>query len=134
MPPTRERSPRYATGSLLATPGTSPRDASALGNAAADADYAKAVDLFKRGQYGPARDAFGKLQQATPNDARVWYYGAVINGVLTSNWEGETAQLVARGVEQEKAGRPDATKINAAFADLNPGIKGWLDAYRARAR
>jgi TolA-binding protein len=100
-------------------------------NAAADADYAKAVDLFKKNQFAPARDAFAKLQQATPNDPRVWYYGALSNGYATNVWNGETERMVLKGRELEKAGG-DALKINTAFADLPAQTKSWLDAYRNR--
>ena len=102
---------------------------------AAEADYNKAVDLFKKNQFAQARDAFTKLGESAPNDARVWYYAAVANGYATNAWTGETERLVTKGVEAEKAGTPDLAKINSAFADLAPpSVKGWLDAYRARAR
>lgn len=102
---------------------------------APDADFARAVDLFKKGQYAPARDAFARLQESSPNDARVFYYGALSNGSATNVWTGETERLVNKGVELEKAGTPDAARINAAFADLAPpAMKNWLDFYRARAR
>ncbi len=107
----------------------------AAANGAADADFARAVDLYKKGQYAPARDAFAKLQESSPNDARVWYFGALSTGSATNVWTGETERLVTKGVDLEKAGSPDAAKINSAFADLNPpAVKTWLDFYRAKAR
>jgi TolA-binding protein len=106
-----------------------------VANANAEADFARAVDLYKKNQFGPAREAFVKLQEVTPNDARVWYYAALSNGYATGAWnDGETVRLVTKGIELEKSGNPDAAKINAAFADLPGGTKSWLDAYRARAR
>jgi TolA-binding protein len=101
-------------------------------NAAADAEFAKAVELFKKNQFAPARDAFAKLQESMPNDARVWYYGALSTGFATSDWNGEPVKLVTKGKELEKAGKPAAAEINAAFADLPAATKAWLDAYRNR--
>jgi hypothetical protein len=37
-------------------------------------------------------------------------------------------------VEREKAGTPDGAKIDAAFSDLNPVFKPWIDAYRKTAK
>jgi TolA-binding protein len=100
-------------------------------NANAEADYARAVDLFRKNQFAPARDAFARLQESMPNDARVWYYSALSNGYATNVWNGETERLVNKGREVEKAGG-DPSKINAAFADLPAQTKNWLDAFRSR--
>jgi TolA-binding protein len=100
-----------------------------------DAEYAKAVDLYKKGQYDQARDAFVRLQQAAGNDARVWYFSALSNGLATGVWSGDTERFVQKGVEREQAGTPEVAKINAAFADLAPAaVKTWLDSWRTRAR
>ncbi len=101
-------------------------------NAAADAEFAKAVELFKKNQFAPARDAFVKLQESMPKDARVWYYSALSNGYATNVWNGDTGRMAMKGNELEKAGSPDAARINAAFADLPPAARDWLDAYRKR--
>ena len=101
-------------------------------NATADADFAKAVDLFKKSQFAQAKDLFTKLEEAAPNDARVWYYAAMSTGFASNQWTGETERLVTKGMSLEKAGTPDLAKINATFADLDPGAKGWLDTYRSR--
>ncbi len=110
---------------------TRPASAAPIENPGVNAEFAKAVDLFKKNQFAAARDAFAKLQESTPNDPRVWYYGALSNGYATNVWNGDTERMVLKGRELEKAGG-DAGKINAAFADLPAATKGWLDAYRNR--
>lgn len=97
-----------------------------------DADFTKAADLFKKSQFAAAKDLFAKLQEGSPNDARVWYYSAMANGFATNLWTGETERLVSKGMELEKAGTPDLAKINATFTDLAASAKGWLDSYRSR--
>jgi len=95
---------------------------------------AQAVDLFKRGKNLEAKDAFARLQTATPDDARVWYYSALANGLATRDWKGESERLVTTGVEKEKAGSPDKAKIDAAFAELTTNTgKDWLSYFRSRA-
>lgn len=127
-PEARPSTDTPAAGGAAAGNGT-------VSGAAAEADYNKAVGLFKANQFAQARDAFLKLGETCPNDARVWYYAAVANGYATNVWNGETERLVTKGVESEKGGTPDLAKINATFADLAPpSVKAWLDAYRARAR
>ncbi len=104
--------------------------------AAAEADPAmdQAVALFKQGKFAEARDAFTRLQAAAPDDARVWYFSALANGLATRNWKGESEKLVAAGVAKEKAGSPDKAKIDAAFADLTTLTgKDWLAYYRKSA-
>jgi len=91
------------------------------------------VQLFKGRQYKEANDVFRKLTDEFPRDARVWYYAALSNGMATRQWSGETERLVNRGVEREKAGTPEADRIDAVFADLDPKTKQWLDYYRKRA-
>jgi TolA-binding protein len=92
------------------------------------------ADLFKAGKYKEASDAFRKLTESNPSDARVWYYAAISRGSATKDWTGETLRMVEKGVELEKAGTPDSAKIDAALTDLNPTFKNWLDAYRKAAR
>ena len=94
----------------------------------------QAADLFKQGKFAEAKDAFTKLQSASPDDARVWYFSALANGLATRNWQGESERLVKLGVEKEKAGMPEKAKIDAAFATLtaNSG-KAWLDFFRKQA-
>ena len=92
------------------------------------------VGLFKAGKYKEASDAFQKLTESTPNDARVWYLAAFSRGSATNQWTGETTRLVEKAVELEKAGTPDGAKIDAAFTGLNPAFKPWLDTYRKMAK
>ena len=74
------------------------------------------------------------MTQDLPDDARVWYFTALANGLATKQWTGETEELVARGVEREKAGTPPAADIDAAFSDLTRANgKDWLAYYRRRA-
>jgi TolA-binding protein len=95
---------------------------------------AQGVDLFKKGQYAEARDVFGKLEQSNPDDARVWYFAALANGMASGNWRDETERLAIKGVERERAGTPETARIDAAFADLTTATgKGWLASYRKRA-
>jgi len=115
-----------------ATPAAAATPSAAIPNAETDAEFTQAVNSFKKSQFAQANDRFAKLQESMPNDARVWYYSAMANGFATSQWRGETEQRVRKGMELEKAGKPDATKINAAFADLPASSKGWLDAYRGQ--
>jgi TolA-binding protein len=109
-----------------------PETAAAVPAVNTDADFAKAVDLFKKSQFAQAKELFTKLEQASPNDARVWYYAAMANGFATNQWTGETETLVNKAMSLEKAGTPDLAKINATFSDLDAGAKGWLDNYRNR--
>ena len=94
----------------------------------------QAIDLFKKGKYAEANEAFAKLQTALPEDARVWYFSALANGLATRDWKGETERLVTTGMAKEKAGTPDRSKIDAAFSDLTATTgKAWLAYYRGRA-
>ena len=94
----------------------------------------EAVDLFRNGKYAEAKDAFVKLQSVYPDDARVWYFSALANGLATRNWQGESERLVQIGVEKEKAGTPDSAKIDAVFADLTAtNGRDWLAFYRKQA-
>jgi tetratricopeptide (TPR) repeat protein len=92
--------------------------------------------LFRQGQYAQALTILRKLQEKTPDDARVWYYSALAHGLANRQWSaGETIAWISRGIEREKAGTPDRATIDAAFADLTvPTGKDWLASYRQRAR
>ncbi len=100
----------------------------------ADAAVDQAAGLFKASKYKEASAAFQKLTETSPNDARVWYYAALSRGSAMTQWTGETLKLFDKGVEREKAGTPDSGKIDAAFSDLNPVFKPWVDAYRKMAK
>jgi hypothetical protein len=99
------------------------------------ADIGPAAELFRANKFADARAALAKLRQSNPEDARVWYYSALANGFATGKWDGETEQLVLKGVERERIGTPDAAQIDAAFSGLaGTAGKSWLAAYRRRAR
>jgi TolA-binding protein len=100
----------------------------------ADAAVDQAAGLFKAGKYKEASDAFQKLTESSPGDARVWYFAALSRGSATGQWTGETTRLAEKGVDLEKSGTPPTAKIDAVFADLNPNFKTWFDYYRNLAK
>jgi tetratricopeptide (TPR) repeat protein len=90
--------------------------------------------LFHQRKYAQALEEFQKLQANYPQDARVWYYCALANGMATNKWEGQTQLWVNEGVVRELAGTPDAARIDAEFERLLKATgKEWLDFYRKRA-
>jgi TolA-binding protein len=99
-----------------------------------DSALEPAVALFQAGKYKEASDAFRKLTESHPNDARAWYYAALSRGSATKEWQGETARLAEKGVEREKAGTPDIATIDASFDDLNPNFNAWFGYYRKLAK
>jgi tetratricopeptide (TPR) repeat protein len=102
---------------------------------AADADLNAAIALFQQRRYANALAAFQNLESSSPDDARVWYYAALANGLTTGKWDGETANLINRGIEREKAGSPAASVIDSAFTGLTKATgKDWLAGYRQRAK
>jgi tetratricopeptide (TPR) repeat protein len=117
---------------------TSPPASDSPGSSRGEADAAdwagtRGVDLFKKGRYAQAREVFLKQAEATPDDARLWYYAALANGCATLDWRGETERLVKRGIACERAGTPDRRRIDAAFTDLaNSQVADWLKAWRER--
>jgi TolA-binding protein len=119
-----------------ATPAPKPEDAKAESPKVADDAINPGVELFKAGKYKDANELFHKLTESYPDDARVWYYAALSNGLATNQWQAaETIRLVTKGIEREKAGSPDAAKINSAFQSLTDTTgKTWLDYYRKTAK
>ena len=92
------------------------------------------VDYFQKKNYAKASEIFAGLSKTRPDDARVWYYAALLRGLATRDWKGETERLVTQGVDREKAGKPSKSQIDAAFADLTTETgKDWLAFYRRRA-
>jgi hypothetical protein len=89
------------------------------------------IKLLQRGQNGSAREVFARLQNAHPNDARVWYFAALAAGLTTGNWEGEAKQFVDKGVERERSGSPSTAEVDAALKTRVP-IEGmpWLNSLR----
>ena len=98
------------------------------------ADLGPARKLFRDRQYAAASAAFRALTSSHPDDARAWYYAALANGFATGQWRGETEDLVAKGVDRERAGTPPAAEIEASLADIPTGSgREWLSFYRQRA-
>jgi K+-transporting ATPase ATPase C chain len=97
-------------------------------------DLGPGVAAYRRGDYDRALRIFRALGRDFPDDARVWYFTALANGLATKQWTGETEDLVARGIDRERAGTPPAADIDAALAGLTRANgKDWLDFYRQRA-
>jgi TolA-binding protein len=93
------------------------------------------IDLFRQKKYDQASQAFDSLTRTEPDDARVWYFAALSRGLATHDWKGQTEKLVTEGVEREKAGTPEKSQIDSAFANLTAETgKDWLAFYRRRAR
>jgi TolA-binding protein len=93
------------------------------------------IELFGQKKYDQASEAFDSLTSTKPDDARVWYFAALSRGLATRDWKGRTEKLVTEGVEREKAGTPEKSQIDSAFADLTVETgKDWLAFYRRRAR
>ena len=90
--------------------------------------------LFRDGKYPAARDVFLTLVQVYPNDARLWYFAALANGVTSENWAGDTEAMVRRGLACEQSGRPKRSDIDAQFSTLTKEQgKDWLAEWRKRA-
>jgi hypothetical protein len=91
------------------------------------------IDLLQRGQHATAREVFLRLQVARPDDARVWYFSALAEGLTSGDWNGEAKRLAEKGLECERAGHPSTATIDAALATRTP-IKGedWIASIRRR--
>jgi hypothetical protein len=93
------------------------------------------IEFFRQKKYGQASEAFDGLTRTKPDDARVWYFAALSRGLATRDWKGQTEKLVTEGVEREKAGTPQKSQIDSAFADLTTETgKDWLAFFRRRAQ
>lgn len=92
------------------------------------------IDLFKAGKYKEAGGVFKKLETATPDDARIYYYEAFVNGLTTNNWQGETVRIAAKAATLEKAGATKPADIDAAFAELPANLKPWLAFFRKQVK
>ena len=100
----------------------------------ADEAFGQGVELFQKSRYDDALNLFSRMEQTHPNDARVWYFAALSNGLATGKWDGKTAELVQKGIEREKAGSPKPAEIDTAFRDLTTATgKDWLAGYRKSA-
>jgi TolA-binding protein len=92
------------------------------------------VALFREGKYSAAREVFLTLVQNYPNDARLWYFAALANGLTSGDWAGETEVMVRRGLACEQRGGPKRSDIDAQFSKLTKEQgKDWLEEWRKRA-
>ncbi len=90
--------------------------------------------LFGQGKYAAAREVFLNLVQSYPNDARLWYFAALANGVTSGDWTGETLTLLRRGLACEQKGSPKRSDIDAQFSTLTKETgKDWLAEWRKSA-
>jgi TolA-binding protein len=90
--------------------------------------------MFREGKYAAAREVFLALIQNDPNDARLWYFAALANGLTSGDWTGESERLVRRGLECEQGGKPKRSDIDAQFSTLTREKgKDWLEEWRKRA-
>lgn len=97
----------------------------------ADATLDLAIGLFQEGQFTQARQVLVRLQRSRPQDARVWYYSALTNGLTTGVWDGETKMLLDKAIKRERAGTPSTAQVDAALAGLKAEQgKSWLARQR----
>jgi tetratricopeptide (TPR) repeat protein len=90
--------------------------------------------LFRAGKYAAAREIFLALIQNDQNDARLWYFAALANGLTSGDWTGESERLVRRGLACEQADMPKRSDIDAPFSTLTREQgKDWLEEWRKRA-
>jgi hypothetical protein len=90
--------------------------------------------LFREGRYAAAREVFLALIENHQNDARLWYFAALANGLTSGEWTGESERMVRRGLECEQGGRPKRSDIDAQFSTVTKEQgKDWLEDWRRRA-
>jgi tetratricopeptide (TPR) repeat protein len=90
--------------------------------------------LFREGKYAAAREVFLALIQNDSNDARLWYFAALANGLTSGDWTGESERMVRRGLGCEQGGKPKRSDIDAQFSTLTREKgKDWLEEWRKRA-
>jgi TolA-binding protein len=122
-----------ASGSTPVGPTGSPSPRPEPGGSV-DSALGRGESLFRAGRYEDAYQFFRNLLQSRSDDARIWYYAALSYGLATNDWRGQTEQWVQQGVALEKAGKPQKSAIDSAFAGLTKETgKEWLAFYRNRA-
>jgi hypothetical protein len=90
--------------------------------------------LFLAGKYPAAREVFLAVVQTYPDDARLWYFAALANGLTSGDWTGESVGLVRRGLACEQRGSPKRSDIDAQFSTLTKEQgKDWLGEWRKSA-
>ena len=128
-----EGSPSAASGRSTAQPTGNPSPRSEVGGLV-DSALERGESLFREGRYQEAYEAFQNLLQSHSDDARICYYAALSYGFSTGEWRGQTEQMVQQGIALEKAGKPQKSQIDSAFAGLTKETgKEWLAFYRQRA-
>jgi len=129
----REGSRSAASGPATVETAGSPSPGSEKGGLV-DSALERGASHFREGRYQEAYKVFRNLLQSHADDARIWYYAALSYGLATGEWRGQTEQWVQQGVALEKAGKPQKSEIDSAFAGLTKDSgKDWLDFYRRRA-
>jgi tetratricopeptide (TPR) repeat protein len=122
-----------ASGRSTVQPTGSPAPLSEVGGLV-DSALESGESLFREKRYQEAYKAFQNLLQSHSDDARIWYYAALSNGFSTGEWRGQTEQMVQQGIALEKAGKPQKSEIDSAFAGLTKETgKEWLAFYRRKA-
>jgi hypothetical protein len=119
---------------LEARPIAAPVEAKPDPTRVAEQARERGAALYREGKFADARAAFLQGAEASPKDARLWYFAALANGFATREWGGETERLVRRGVEAEKGREIPRPEIDAAFAMIpEDGGARWLREWRQRA-
>ncbi len=96
-----------------------------------DIDRDLGAALFREGKYPAVREVFLILVRNYPNDARLWYFAALANGLTSGDWGGESEGLVRRGLACEQRGMPKGSDIDAQFSTVTREQgKVWLDEWR----
>jgi hypothetical protein len=91
------------------------------------------IKLFKQNRYKEALGILNQLELTSPDDARVWYFAALSQGLATDQLTGLTERLVEKGIERERAGTPSTAVIESAISDLTIAQgRDWLAQYRRR--
>ncbi len=115
----------------LGNPGAG--DPAAEGIDAPDAALDQAIALVRLGQYALAANMLASLRVTEPNDARVWYFSAIINGLTTGRWDGTTQKYAEQGLERERAGTLSRSLIDRSLQGISPTQgSNWLGGFRQR--
>jgi hypothetical protein len=125
--------PKQLDASLNALKGAMVSPSAPIQVSPADTARDLGARLFRDGKYPAAREVFLILLQNDPNDARLWYFAALANGLTSGNWTGDTEAMVRRGVACEQKGMPKRSDIDAQFSTLaKDKVKDWLEEWRNR--
>ena len=125
----RGHAPAPAVGGFAGPGGYSDADP------ADNATLKLAIGLFHEGHFSQSYEVLRRLQRERPNDARVWYFSALANGLASGKWDDKTKRLVEQGIERERAGTPGRAEIDEALAGLTPATgREWLAGQRRQAK